>query len=174
MTAAWAAMPDDEPLDMREWMQRYALEISGRGACNYDFNLLDKDAVKTPFAAAVTESTKESIARIAEPRPGLHAASRARQARAQAGRTGVTTSVLFSTAEAIVQGRLDTCPLGEQTDLLTRLITVPDPETGEHLDAGCDPRPDPDAPLQRLQRSLDHRRAGWRTCSPRTRRSRRS
>src|SRR6185312_5166101 len=28
----------------------------------------------------------------------------------------------------------NTCPLGEQTDLLTRLITVPDPETGERLD----------------------------------------
>ncbi len=134
-TAAWAAMPDDEPLDMREWMQRYTLEVSGRGACNYDFGLLDKDAVNTPFAAAVTGSTGESIARISQPRPdftllsGPAKRSRKKKYRQQ-------NNILFSTAEAIVQGRLNTCPLGQQTDLLTRLITVPDPETGKHLDAG--------------------------------------
>ncbi|HEV7213860.1 MAG TPA: cytochrome P450, partial [Chloroflexota bacterium] len=132
-TAAWAALPDNQPLDMREWLERYALEVSGRGACNYDFGLLDKDAVKTPFAAAVPASTRESVARIAEPRPDFTLlagpAKRARKKRYQQH-----NQVLFSTAEAIVKGRLNTCPLGEQTDLLTRLITVPDPATGAHLD----------------------------------------
>ena len=37
---AWAALPDDEPLDARAWMERYTLEVSGRGACAYDFGLL--------------------------------------------------------------------------------------------------------------------------------------
>ena len=133
--AAWATVPDDEPLDMREWMQRYTLEVSGRGACNYDFGLLDKAAVKTPFAAAVTGSTGESIARISEPRPDFTLLSGpAKRARKKKYRQ--QNDILFSTAEAIVQGRINTCPLGQQTDLLTRLITVPDPETGEHLAAG--------------------------------------
>ncbi|MHB8576468.1 MAG: cytochrome P450, partial [Dehalococcoidia bacterium] len=132
-TAAWAAMPNDQPLDMREWMERYALEVSGRGACNYDFGLLDKDAVKTPFGAAVTASTRESVARVAEPWPDFTLLSgKAKRTRKQKYRQ--QNEVLFSTAEAIVQGRLNTCPLGEQTDLLTRLITVSDPETGTKLE----------------------------------------
>ena len=40
LVAAWAALPDDEPLDARAWMERYTLEVSGRGACAYDFGLL--------------------------------------------------------------------------------------------------------------------------------------
>ena len=42
--------------------------------------------------------------------------------------------VLFATADALVRGRLNTCPFGRQTDLLTRLVTEPDPATGKHLD----------------------------------------
>ena len=30
---------------------------------------------------------------------------------------------------------MHTCPLGPQTDLLSRLVSTPDPETGEFLDA---------------------------------------
>ncbi|GAC1519960.1 MAG: bifunctional P-450/NADPH--P450 reductase [Thermoleophilaceae bacterium] len=132
--AAWAAMPEDKPLDMREWMERYALEVSGRGAGNYDFGLLEKDAVKTPFAAAVPASTKESVARVAEPRPDFTLLSgRAKRRRNKTYRHH--NDVLFKTGEVVVQGRLNTCPLGEQTDLLTRLVNVPDPDTGEHLDA---------------------------------------
>ena len=58
---AWAALPDDEPVDARAWMERYTLEVSGRGACNYDFGLFDGDGPRHPFADAVPESTKESI-----------------------------------------------------------------------------------------------------------------
>ncbi len=43
LVAAWAALPDDEPLDARAWMERYTLEVSGRGACAYDFGLLGTD-----------------------------------------------------------------------------------------------------------------------------------
>src|SRR6185436_6258027 len=42
---------------------------------------------------------------------------------------------LFTTAEALVRARMHTQPLGEQTDLLSRLVSTPDPETGELLDA---------------------------------------
>jgi len=133
MVDAWADMADDAPLDLREWMQRYSLEVSGRGACNYDFGLLEKDAVPSAFAVAVPDSTKESTARIAEPRPDFTLFSgRAKRARRKKYRRD--GKILFSTAEAIVRGRLNTCPIGQQTDLLTRLITVPDPKTGEHLD----------------------------------------
>ena len=69
LVAAWSAIPDDEPLDARTWMERYTLEVSGRGACNYDFGLLRGSGDPHPFAVAVPESTKESILRVAEPRP---------------------------------------------------------------------------------------------------------
>ncbi|HZU11899.1 MAG TPA: cytochrome P450 [Chloroflexota bacterium] len=133
MIDTWESMPDDAPLDLKDWMERYALEVSGRGACNYDFGLLEENPGPSAFARAVPDSTKESIRRIVEPRPDftlLSGPSKRRRKRKyrQDGK------VLFSTAEAIVQGRLNTCPLGHQTDLLTRLITVPDPESGEHLD----------------------------------------
>ncbi len=136
LVAAWSAIPDDEPLDARTWMERYTLEVSGRGACNYDFGLLDGDSSGCPhaFATAVPESTKESILRVAEPRPDFTLfAGRARRARTQ--RHHRQNKELFKTADALVQGRLHTQPLGQQTDLLSRLISVPDPETGEHLDA---------------------------------------
>ena len=66
---AWSAIPDDEPVDARDWMERYALEVSGRAACNYDFGLLGGNGDPHPFAVAVPESTKESIRRVADPSP---------------------------------------------------------------------------------------------------------
>src|SRR6266496_205830 len=60
LVAAWSAIPDAQAIDARAWMERYTLEVSGRGACAYDFGLLDDPAGGTPhpFAAAVPASTK--------------------------------------------------------------------------------------------------------------------
>ena len=138
LVAAWSAIPDHEPLDARGWMERYTLEVSGRGACAYDFGLLDGHGVHGdahPFAAAVPASTKESILRVAEPSPDFTVfAGRARRARRKAYRRH--NEELFRTADALVRARMHTCPLGPQTDLLSRLVSTPDPETGEFLDAG--------------------------------------
>jgi hypothetical protein len=41
---------------------------------------------------------------------------------------------LFRTADALVRARVHTAPLGQQTDLLSRLLSTPDPETGRFLD----------------------------------------
>ena len=138
LVAAWSARPDDEPLDARAWMERYTLEVSGRGACAYDFGLLgdDSDGARRPhpFAAAVPASTKESILRVADPRPDFTLfAGRARRTRRKAYRRH--NAELFRTADALVRARMHTCPLGPQTDLLSRLVSTPDPETGEFLDA---------------------------------------
>ena len=136
MTGAWAARPDDEPLDARAWMERYTLEVSGRGACAYDFGLLDggADDRPHPFAAAVPASTRESILRVADPWPDFTAfAGRARRGRRKQYRRH--NAELFRTADALVRARMHTCPLGPQTDLLSRLVSTPDPETGEFLDA---------------------------------------
>jgi cytochrome P450/NADPH-cytochrome P450 reductase len=136
MADAWAARPDDEPLDARAWMERYTLEVSGRGACAYDFGLLDggADARPHPFAAAVPASTRESILRVAAPWPDFTAfAGRARRVRRKQYRQH--NAELFRTADALVRARMHTCPLGPQTDLLSRLVSTPDPETGEFLDA---------------------------------------
>ena len=131
---AWSAIPDDEPVDARDWMERYTLEVSGRGACNYDFGLLGGNGDPHPFAVAVPESTKESIRRVAEPRPDFTVfAGRARRARRKRYRRH--NEELFRTAGALVSARMHTCPLGQPTDLLSRLVSTPDPETGELLDA---------------------------------------
>jgi cytochrome P450 / NADPH-cytochrome P450 reductase len=133
LVAAWAALPDDEPIDARTWMERYTLEVSGRGACSYDFGLLDGGGSPHAFAEAVPESTKESILRVAEPRPDFTLfAGRVRRAKQKRYRRRNTE--LFETADALVRARMHTCPLGEQTDLLSRLVSTPDPETGELLD----------------------------------------
>src|SRR5216683_2959818 len=134
LVAAWSAIPDDQPVDARAWMERYALEVSGRGACSYNFGLLDGSSDPSPFAVAVPESTRESILRVAEPRPDLTLfAGRARRARRKRYRRH--NAELFRTADALVRARMHTCPVGQQTDLLTRLVSTPDPETGEFLDA---------------------------------------
>ncbi|HYK34088.1 MAG TPA: cytochrome P450 [Streptosporangiaceae bacterium] len=134
LVAAWASIPDGEPLDARTWMERYALEVSGRGACNYNFGLFDGDGDPPAFAVAVPESTKESIRRVADPSPdftlfaGRAIRERRRRYRAQ-------NEELFRTAEALVRARMQVRPAGQPTDLLSRLVTTPDPETGELLDA---------------------------------------
>jgi len=133
LAAAWAAIPAGQPLDARAWMERYTLEVSGRGACAYDFGLLDGSGDPHPFAAAVPASTKESILRVAEPRPDFTIfAGRARRERVKTYRRH--NAELFRTADALVRARVHTAPLGQQTDLLSRLLGTPDPETGQFLD----------------------------------------
>jgi cytochrome P450/NADPH-cytochrome P450 reductase len=134
LVAAWSALPEGEPLEARSWMERYTLEVSGRGACSYDFGLFDGRGDPHPFAVAVPESTKESILRVAEPRPDFTLfAGRARRTRKKRYRQH--NKELFRTAETLVRARMHTGPLGQQTDLLSRLVSTPDPETGQYLDA---------------------------------------
>jgi cytochrome P450 / NADPH-cytochrome P450 reductase len=133
LAVGWAALPASEPLDARAWMERYTLEVSGRGACSYDFGLFNGGSPH-PFAAAVPESTKESILRVAEPRPDFTLLS-GRAKRAKRKRYRENNKELFRAADALVRARTHTCPLGAQTDLLSRLVTTPDPETGDFLDA---------------------------------------
>jgi len=133
LVASWAGLSDDEPIDAREWMERYTLEVSGRGACNYDFGVLGENACPHAFAAAVPASTKESILRVADPRPDFTLlAGRARRRQVKQYRRH--NKELFATADALVRARKHTRPPGDQTDLLTRLVSTPDPETGELLD----------------------------------------
>ena len=133
LVAAWAELPAGWPLDARAWMERYTLEVSGRGACAYDFGLLGGSGASHPFAEAVPASTKESILRVAEPRPDFTIfAGRARRDRVKTYRRH--NDELFRTADALVRARVHTNPLGQQTDLLSRLLTTPDPETGQFLD----------------------------------------
>jgi cytochrome P450 / NADPH-cytochrome P450 reductase len=127
----WAELPRDELIDARSWMERYTLEVSGRGACRYDFGLLEAGACPHAFSRAVPESTKESIARVAEPRPDL---ALSRERRKKLKRYRRQNEELFRTADSLVAARMHTKPLGQQTDLLSRLVSTPDPETGERLD----------------------------------------
>jgi cytochrome P450/NADPH-cytochrome P450 reductase len=135
LVAAWSAIPHDQPLDARAWMERYTLEVSGRGACRYNFGLLDGNGAPHPFAAAVPESTKESIRRVAEPRPDFTVFA-GRERRERKKRYRRQRDELYATAGGLVRARLHTHPAGQQTDLLSRLVTTPDPETGELLDTG--------------------------------------
>jgi sulfite reductase alpha subunit-like flavoprotein/cytochrome P450/pSer/pThr/pTyr-binding forkhead associated (FHA) protein len=132
LVANWAALPDEQPVDARVWMERYALEVSGRGACNYNFGLLDGNPSPPPFAEAVLESTKESIRRVADPFPDSRLTGRA--SRARRDRYRQYNAELVRTTDALVRARKYTTPLGRQNDLLSRLVSTPDPETGEYLD----------------------------------------
>ena len=115
-------------------MERYTLEVSGRGACAYDFGLLDGNGAGHAFGAAVPASTKESIRRVADPRPdAVLLAGRAGRTRRKAYRRH--NEELFRTAGALVHARQHTCPAGQPIDLLSRLVSTPDPETGALLDA---------------------------------------
>lgn len=105
LVAARVALPAGQPLDARTWMERYTLEVSGRGACAYDFGLLDGSGAPHPFAEAVPASTKESILRVAEPRPDFTLfAGRARRQRVKAYHRH--NEELFRTAGALVQARV--------------------------------------------------------------------
>src|SRR5690242_8627854 len=134
LVRAWVELPDEEPLEARGWMERYTLEVSGRGACAYDFGLLgDGDGAPHAFAAAVPASTRESIRRVADPRPdAVVLAGPSARARRKAYRRH--NAELFRTAGALVQARRHTCPAGQPVDLLSRLVSTPDPETGALLD----------------------------------------
>jgi cytochrome P450/NADPH-cytochrome P450 reductase len=132
--AAWQAMADDTPIDMRDWMTRYAMEISGRGACSYDFGLLAPDARPGELAAGVPTCLRNAIARVVEPAPdagGLFAGER--MARARAFHAQVDT--IFREADRIVATRQRMRLAGPQTDLLARLLSEADPETGERLNS---------------------------------------
>jgi cytochrome P450 len=131
LVAAWSARPDAEPADARVWLQRYALEVAGRGACNYDFGLLD-GSPPHPFAEAVPESTRGSI-RQSGPFPDRAPQTKqARRAREQ--RQLQYQAELHRTADALVRARKYTSPPGPQHDLLSRLVSTPDPQTGQYLD----------------------------------------
>ena len=133
MVGAWAERAG-QTLDARGWMERYTLEVSGRGACAYDFGLLGGDGPENPFATAVPASTKESIRRVADARPdSVLWTGRAARARRKAYRRH--NAELFATADALVRARRHTCPVGQPIDLLSRLVSTPDPQTGELLDA---------------------------------------
>src|SRR5512132_1145211 len=66
--------------------------------------------------------------------PRLHALRRPAK-RARRTRSRRNNKELLRTADALVRARMHTSPVGQQTDLLTRLVITPDPETGEFLDA---------------------------------------
>ena len=134
LVARWSELPDDDPVDARAWMERYSLEVSGRGACSYDFGLLEKESSCThAFAEAVPQSTKESILRVAEPRPDFTLFA-GRERRKRLRRYREQNEELVRTADALTRARMHTAPLGQQTDLLSRLVGTPDPDTGELLD----------------------------------------
>ena len=130
---AWAAMPASKPFDMRDWMTRYALEISGRGACSYDFGLLTLDAKPGPLATGVPACLREAVARVAEPAPDRKRLFGDAERRERSRAFHAQADAIFREAEKIVDTRQHMQLVGEQTDLLGRLLTEPDPETGERL-----------------------------------------
>ena len=159
LVAAWAALPDDEPLDARAWMERYTLEVSGRGACAYDFGLLDGDGNGD---GARTRSRRRS--RRARRRASCAWPSRAPTSPCSPGARGGRArkdyrrhnKELFRTADALVRAR--------DAHLPARAADRPAQPPGQHAGPGDrraprrrdDPRPDPHAPVQRLQRAVDH------------------
>ena len=142
LVAAWSALPDDEPLDARAWMERYTLEVSGRGACAYDWLALATSPGPGRATGSGAHRSRRAVRRAPRrascgwPTPAPTSPCSpggARRARRKAYRRH--NAELFRTADALVRARMHTCPLGPQTDLLSRLVSTPDPETGEFLGA---------------------------------------
>ena len=90
LVAAWSAIPDDEPLDARAWMERYTLEVSGRGACAYDFGLLDGNGDPHPFAVAVPRARRRASCASPSRAPTSRSSPGARDVRGRSA-TAVTT-----------------------------------------------------------------------------------
>ncbi len=134
LVAAWSAISDDEPLDARGLDG--AVHAGGLGAGRVQLRL--RPARRRWRAASVRgRPFRRAPRRASCASPSLgptSRCSRARLAGARRKRYRHHNRELFSTAEALVRGRLHTVPAGQQTDLLGRLLSTPDPETGEFLD----------------------------------------
>ena len=91
LVAAWSAIPDDEPLERAPGWSGTRSRSPGAGRAPTTSACSTVSGDPHPFAAAVPESTKESILRVAEPRPDFTLfAGRGRGARAGSA-TAVTT-----------------------------------------------------------------------------------
>ena len=75
LVAAWSAIPDDQPIDARAWMERYTLEVSGRGACNYDFGLLDGNGDPAPVRSGRSGEHEGEHPARGRASPRFHASS---------------------------------------------------------------------------------------------------
>ena len=158
LVAAWAAIPDDEPLDARTWMERYTLEVSGRGACNYDFGLLE-DADGVPARIRRRRPREHEGEHPAHGRAAtrLHALRRARPARAYEALPEPEPRAVRDGGRARPRA---------PAHAPARTADGPAQPAREHAGPGDGrasrprdgPRPDPHAPLERLQRPVDHRR----------------
>ena len=157
LVAAWSAIPDDEPLDARDWMERYTLEVSGRGACNYDFGLLGRGQRRsTPVRGGRSGEHEGEHPARRRASPRLHGVRRARaRARAEA---------LPPSQQGAVQDGRRARP-GTDAHVPARPADGSAQPSGEHAGSRDGrasrprdhPRPDPHAPLERLQRAVDHR-----------------
>lgn len=138
-----AQIPNEKPLCFRDYTIRYSLEISGLGACNYEFKTLNDKPYSecNPLAVAVTAGLKEGLARVVEPYPDPETCPFAKRhfmtaELKQRSKTYQKQAELLSkVSEEIVDVRKNSCLIGGETDLLTRLLTTPDEETGQFLDA---------------------------------------
>ena len=134
MVDAWDELPDDQPFEARGWMERYTLEVSGRGGCAYDFGLLDGTVLGTPSRRRFRPARRRASGVSPTPAPTRYCWPAAPAARAGRPTVGTTRSC-SRTAGALVHARQHTCPAGQPIDLLSRLVSTPDPETGALLDA---------------------------------------
>lgn len=63
MVEGWGKIPDTTPIDMRDWLIRYSLEVAARGASNLDLNIMDPSAVKPKLAVSVPTCLREASLR---------------------------------------------------------------------------------------------------------------
>jgi Inner membrane component of T3SS, cytoplasmic domain/Cytochrome P450 len=98
LVAAWSAIGAGELLDARAWMERYTLEVSGRGACAYNFGLLDgpSDQHRDPHPFAVAYRRAPRRASCASPSPARTSRSSPAARGASAGRPTAATTRSWS------------------------------------------------------------------------------
>jgi hypothetical protein len=63
MVGSWKKVSNSQPLDMRDWLIRYSIEVAARGAANVDLNIMDPAAVKPKLASLVPMCLREASLR---------------------------------------------------------------------------------------------------------------
>lgn len=126
MMVRWERFGESATIDVADNMTRLTLDTIALCAFDYRFNSFYQDAMH-PFVAAMVGALEESGRRSRLP-PGAGKLMLLRNRRFEAD-----IRILRDVSDRLVEERQGDPRLGERGDLLDRMLTARDPETGEML-----------------------------------------
>ncbi|WP_343527009.1 cytochrome P450 [Sphingomonas sp.] len=126
MMVRWERFGESATIDVADNMTRLTLDTIALCAFDYRFNSFYQDAMH-PFVAAMVGALEESGRRSRLP-PGAGKLMLLRNRRFEAD-----IKILRDVSDRLIEDRHRDPRLGERGDLLDRMLTASDPETGEML-----------------------------------------